>query len=139
MKLTIYERKKPSVKAKASETRLLSANRKGGYFSINVRLTEDLGMTGTERVLIAKDDESRNDWYISIGGDLENGSKVRAMGGGKDKSFYMRFQNKAAVEDILDSVKAEASASFIVATKATMMPDGSTWYRILTAIPKRKK
>lgn len=139
MKLTTYERKKPSVQAKASETRLLSANRKGGYFSINVRLMEDLGMKGTERVLIAKDDESRNDWYITIGEDLDNGSKVRPMGHDKERPFSMRFQNKAAVEDILDSVKADASASFIVATKATRMPDGSTWYRVLTAIPKRKK
>lgn len=138
MKLTAYERKKPCVKAKASETRLLSANRKGGYFSINVRLMEDLGMNGTERVLIAKDDESKNDWYISVG-DIANGSKVRPMGSGKDKPISMRFQNKAAVEDILNSVKAEASASFIVATRATRMPDGSVWYRILTAIPKRKK
>lgn len=117
----------------------MSANRKGGYFSINVRLMEDLGMKGTERVLIAKDDESRNDWYITIGEDLDNGSKVRPMGHDKERPFSMRFQNKAAVEDILDSVKADASASFIVATKATRMPDGRTWYRILTSIPKRKK
>lgn len=140
MKLTTYDRKKPSVTAKPSETRILSANRKGGYFSINVRLIHDFKMNGNERALIARDEDSRNDWYIIVGEDIGNGSKVRPIGltrNGKPNS--MRFQNKAAVEDLLDSVKASASASFIVATRPTRMPDGRDWYRLLTSIPKRKK
>lgn len=140
MELTIYKKKKPHAPGLKSVMRILSANRKGAFFSINVRLMLDLGLTGGERVLIAKDDDSRNDWYMTAGADVIDGSKTRPMGQGKSgRPVSMRFQNKGAVEALLDSVKADYSASFIVATRPTRMKDGRDWYRILTATPRQKR
>lgn len=139
MDLTIYKKKKPHAPRKASVTRILSANRKGALFCINVRLMLDLGLSGGERVLIAKDNDSRNDWYMTVGADIVDGSKTSPNGHGRDgRPVSIRFQNKGAVEALLDSVKADYSASFLVATRPIRMKDGRDWYRILTANPIRK-
>lgn len=138
MKLREYAKKKPSVRAKASEVRMIAANRKGGFFCINVRLLQDLGLTHGDRLLIARDEDSRNDWYATFGGeDLPGGTKLRKIGR-DEKTTSLRAQSKAAVNDILDSVNAEQSASFMVALKPKMQ-DGKAWYRIMTANPVRKR
>lgn len=138
MKLREYAKKKPTVRAKASEVRMIAANRKGGYFSINVRLYEDLGLTAGQRILVAKDEDSRNDWYVTFGSDdLPRGTKLQSIRSGA-KPRSLRTHCKAAVYDLLDSVKAEQSASFMVALKPKMV-GGKAWYRIMTANPVRKR
>lgn len=139
MKLTTYDKRTLSARPKASVHRTVNANRKNGFFTLSVRLFEDLGLQCGERALIARDEDSRNDWYITFGESAETGAKLRVSNNNRqEKPRSMKFNNKAAAVAILDSVKAESSATFLVATKATTMPDGSQWYRILTTIPHRK-
>lgn len=123
MKLQIIKRAHGGGNFPQSQERLVNANRKGGYFSFNSKCIRELGLTNETRILIAKDEESRNDWYVAFGEKLD-GMKLRA-------------QYKTAAIEILDSVKAEKSATFLLAAKPTEQ-DGIEWYRIMTATPIRK-
>lgn len=133
MKLQIIKRAHGGGNFPQSQERLVNANRKGGYFSFNSKCIRELGLTNETKILIAKDEESRNDWYVAFGEKLD-GMKLRAQG--KPTSGY-RAQYKTAAIEILDSVKAEKSATFLLAAKPTEQ-DGIEWYRIMTATPIRK-
>lgn len=136
MKLKIYERRKSQVHARPSLVQLINANRKGGYFSLNIKAIELFGLEPGCRIVIANDEDSRNDWYLAFGNNLENGTKLRLTY--SKRSNNMRMQNKEAVNAILNSVKAEQSATFLI-SKSPKLIDGKTWYKILTAKPIRIK
>ncbi len=106
-------------------------------FHLNAQLIQDLGLKGGERIIIAKDEDSRNDWYFTV--TTDEGAKIRICLRNKNGDpISAAFYNKAAVNEILNSVNAVNTAAFIVAAKATMMPDGRTWYRIMTSTPIKK-
>ena len=134
MKLKIYERRKSQVHARPSLVQMVNANRKGGYFSLNIKAIELFGLEPGCRIVVANDEDSRNDWYLAFGNNLENGTKLRLTY--RKRSNNMRTQNKEAVNAILNSVKAEQSATFLI-SKSPKLIDGKTWYKILTAKPIR--
>lgn len=136
MKLKIYERRKSQVHARPSLVQMINANRKGGYFSLNIKAIELFGLEPGCRIVVANDEDSRNDWYLAFGNNLENGTKLRLTY--RKRSNNMRAQNKEAVNAILNSVKAEQSATFLI-SKSPKLIDGKTWYKILTAKPIRIK
>ena len=136
MKLKIYERRKSQVHARPSLVQMINANRKGGYFSLNIKAIEVFGLEPGCRIVVANDEDSRNDWYLAFGNNLENGTKLRLTY--RKRSNNMRTQNKEAVNAILNSVKAEQSATFLI-SKSPKLIDGKTWYKILTAKPIRIK
>lgn len=115
---------------------MINANRKGGYFSLNIKAIELFGLEPGCRIVVANDEDSRNDWYLAFGNNLENGTKLRLTY--RKRSNNMRTQNKEAVNAILNSVKAEQSATFLI-SKSPKLIDGKTWYKILTAKPIRIK
>lgn len=132
MKLADKNRPRGSV----SEWREILVTRTQYRISLNTRLLRDFGLAGGERILIAKDEDSRNDWYITL--TDRGGSKLRvAQRDQYGEPISIVFSSKPAATEILDSVKAELSAVFNVASKPTRMPDGRDWYRIMTAVPKR--
>ena len=137
MKLKIYERRKSQVHARPSLVQMIKANRRGGYFSFNITATEVFGLEPGCRIVVANDEDSRNDWYLAFGNNLENGTKLRLLHC-RRKIDSMRTQNKEAVNGILNSVKAEQSATFLI-SKSPKLIDGKTWYKILTAKPIRIK
>lgn len=137
MKLKIYERRKSEVHARPSLVQMINANRKGGYFSLNVKAVELFGLKPGVCIVVAKDEDSRNDWYLTFGENLEIGTKLRLLHR-RRRINSMRTQNKEAVNDILNSVKAEQSATFLI-SKSPKLIDGQTWYKILTAKPIRIK
>lgn len=136
MKLKIYKRRKSQVHARPSLVQMINANRKGGYFSLNIKAIELFGLEPGCRIVVANDEDSRNDWYLTFGNNLENGTKLRLTY--RKRSNNMRTQNKEAVNAILNSVKAEQSATFLI-SKSPKLIDGKTWYKILTAKPIRIK
>lgn len=122
----------------ASTERRIHIDRGNYRFDLNARLLRDIGLTGGERVIIAKDEDSRNDWYFTV--TTDEGAKIRIANRNKDGDpLTAVFYNKAAANEILNSVNAMNSATFIVAAKATKMPDGRAWYRIMTAIPTKTR
>lgn len=132
MKLQIIKRAHGGGSFPQSQERLVSANRRG-YFGFSCKCVRELGLTNETRILIAKDEESRNDWYIAFGQEPDG---VKLWAQGRPINSY-RAQNKAAAIEILDSVKAEKSATFLLAVKP-IVQDGIEWYRIMTATPIRK-
>lgn len=135
MKLKIYERRQSQVHARPSLVQMINANRKGGYFCLNIKAIELFGLEPGYRIVVANDEDSRNDWYLTFGKDLEIGTKLRVMPRG-NKINSMRTQNKEAVNAILNSVKAENGATFLL-SKSPKLIDGRAWYKILTAKPIR--
>lgn len=133
MKLQIIKRAHGGCYSRRSQERLVNVNRKGGCFNFNSKCIQELGLTNETKILIAKDDESRNDWYVAFGHELDG---MRLWAQGKPTIAY-RAQSKTAAIEILDSVKAEKSATFLLAAKPTEQ-DGIEWYRIMTATPIRK-
>ncbi len=104
---------------------------------MNVKAVELFGLKPGVCIVVAKDEDSRNDWYLTFGENLEIGTKLRLLHRGR-RINSMRTQNKEAVNDILNSVKAEQSATFLI-SKSPKLIDGKTWYKILTAKPIRIK
>lgn len=140
MNLDIFKNDNPHMDDRRPQARTISANRKGGFFTLNSKAISELGLIPGIRVIIAKDKDSRNDWYLTFTEpDDEMGTKLRAGRRKTQQIYAMRTQNKAAVNSILNSAKALYSATFILAATPTKMPDGTTWYRILTANPIRTK
>lgn len=136
MRLEIIKRETPGTRERAIE-RIVSINLKTGYLSFNSRCTSDFGLSRETKVLIAKDGDSRNDWYLAIGTRLPgDGDRISLVEQGKKTSTY-RGMHRTAAREILASVKAEKSASFIIAAKPVVQ-DGVEWYRIMTATPIRK-
>lgn len=136
MKLHLYKREKPTVQAKPSLIQTISANRRGEYFSLNIKAIEVFGLTKNCYVIIAKDEDSRNDWYMTFGENLEGGTKLRFMVRNGHASS-MRTRNKKAVIDLLNSVKAEKGATFII-SKTPKLIAGRNWYKILTKNPEKR-
>lgn len=134
MKLQIIKRAYGGGNFLKAQERLVTVNRKGGYFSFNGKCMRDLGLSNETKILVAKDEDSRNDWYIAFGKELPESMKLRAQG---KPTYGYRAQYKLAVREILDSVKAEKSATFLLAAKPIEI-DGIKWYRIMTSTPIRK-
>ena len=103
---------------------------------MNIKAIEVFDLKTSYRIVVAKDEDSRNDWYLTFGENLEIGTKLRLTY--RKRSNNMRTQNKEAVNAILNSVKAEQSATFLI-SKSPKLIDGKTWYKILTAKPIRIK
>lgn len=141
MNLNIFKNENPRTWEIRKDLCTMSANRKGGFFILNSKTIQDFGLRPGNRMIIAKDSDSRNDWYITfVGADNEAGTKLRIARGHKNSKIYsMRTQNRAASGAILDSVRAIHSATFIIAARTTEMPDGTIWHRVLTANPIRIK
>lgn len=137
MKLKTFETENPRNWNIKTDTRTMSANRKGGFFSFNTKTIQDFNLKLGDRVVVAQDEDSRNDWYVRfVEAGNETGSKLRVNRENKGKRIYgMRTNNLAASTAILDSVRATYSATFIIATTPTKMADGTIWYRVLTANP----
>ena len=133
MELHIYTKKKPRGGSKATMG-IININH-CGHIGINVFLQRTLRLKPGDRVLIAKDTDNRNDWYLSFGTPEQEGYTIGYLRNNPEIGMVAAY-NKSMIEDILTSVKAEKSASLFVATGNPSIKDGRTWYRILTANPK---
>lgn len=141
MKLKTYENENPRMWNPRFDAMTVSANRKQGYFAFNSKSIRDLGLAPGKRVLIARDEDSRNDWYVRIADETDETAAKLSYGGAKSlrQIYSLRAYNRAASGAICDSVKATYSVSFILAANPTKMPDGTVWHRILTANPIRTR
>lgn len=133
MKLQIIKRAR---RGGGCQERLVSVNRKGGYFSFNTQCTQQIGLNTDSRMLIAKDEDSRCDWYVAFDKGQSEGMKLTPQGKQRESSY--RVQHKTAAEALLNAVKAERGATFLIAAKPVHI-DGIDWYRIMTANPLSKR
>lgn len=119
----------------------MTVNRIDGTIHFNVRTATLPELTKQTFVMVARDEDSKNDWYIRFT-DKEAGLLATRLSWRRRASGSLdglRTYNRTAAGTLLDSVKATYSATFIISANTTTMPDGTVWRRILTANPIRKK
>lgn len=109
---------------------------KKGQICLNAYMVSTLGLQPGDQMVIAKDIDTRNDWYISFGDEAIQGFKMSWLHSRNRKTLTLAgYYNLKAVQEILKSVNAEVSASFIIATEKPKTYGGRQWYRILTSNP----
>lgn len=119
----------------STEIGMVNINRRGRV-GLNSFLVRTLNLNTGDRMVLARDLDTRNDWYISFGGEATEGYRMSQLRSKQPGKGLVAYYSREAINTILDSVRAEASASFLVATGNAKQHDGRTWFRVLTATPK---
>lgn len=125
MKLIIYNVE--NSKTDRSGERLCRVNRKTGVITFSSEMVKCLELKAGDRILVANDQEDKKGWYICKT-DNEAGFIVT----GKDKTLLIRNTFVAGL--LLNSVKIEKSASFLVA-KEPVQNEGENYYQLMTTKP----
>lgn len=107
-----------------------------GQISLNGHIVTTLNLHVGDQLILAKDTESRNDWYITFSKEEIKGYKMSALHPKTRRNMLGAYCSMKGIEELLASVKAEKSASFILSMNNPKEHDGLIWYRILTSIPK---
>ncbi|MEY8591461.1 hypothetical protein AALK14_08425 [Butyricimonas hominis] len=127
MKLFIYNKENAlSISARSGE-RTIRLNRSNGVIYISRSLSDELQLQESDKLLFANDEENKKDWYLCKTND-NSGFTI------KNDKAGVRFTNKFLSAKILDSVKIEANATFLV-TKDPTEVDGAKYYRIIVSSP----
>ncbi len=135
MNLKIYRNEASPGCELRDDFRTVCVNRSKGTLYFNKKAMLDFGLSTENRVVVAQDEDSRNDWYLCFTGpDDKAGARLRKEHKRCERSSIKAHMLKAA-RAILDSAKVTNSATFIIAASPTITPDGTEWYRILTANP----
>ena len=127
MKLFIYNKEDAvSVSARNGE-RTIRLNRSNGSIYISRVLAGTLELKEDEKLIFANDEDSPKDWYLCKTSD-DVGFAV------KNDKAGVRFVNKFLSAKVLDSVKIESNATFLVA-KEPINDNGTLYYRIIVSSP----
>lgn len=133
MKLIIFD--KTSVETPArSGVRSINVNRTSGAITFSKAAQKEMKIQVGQRVIVAQDEESKNDWFISFSDNI-NGFQLnqrKNSGWAKDCEPSLYFVNKFVANKILDCVKAQKSASFLIGI-TPIKEDGRDWYKIVTS------
>ena len=135
MDLKIYKGKGRWGHLGSSEVGMVNIHRRG-RIGLNSFLVRTLKLDTGDRMIMAQDLDTRNDWYISFGEDNTEGYRMSQLRAKQPGKGLVAYYSREAINNILDSVKAETSATFLVGTNSPKQYDGRTWYRVLTATPK---
>ena len=134
MKLKIYKGQGLSGHHGGPKVGMVNIYRRG-RIALNAFLVRALNLNSGDRLIIAQDTDTRNDWYISFGDDSTEGYRLSQRRAKQPGRGLLACYCQEAIIKILDSVKAETSATFLVGTNSPKQYEGRTWYRILTANP----
>lgn len=127
MKLFIYNKENAlSISARSGE-RTIRLNRNNGVIYISRSLSDELQLQENDKLLFANDEENKKDWYLCKTSD-DSGFAI------KNDKAGVRFTNKFLSAKILDSVKIEANATFLVAKDPTEVDDAK-YYKIIVSSP----
>ena len=144
MKLKVFDNDSRSAnQGFRTVVRSIGANLTNGAVTFSSLLRKELGLETGDTVFFAQDEDSKEDWYLCKT-KAENGIVLRAKknGGWAKKSgkdgITLYFCNRLIVSQLLATIKAKHSASFLVATKP-VSADGHEWYKLVTAKPLRAK
>ena len=115
---------------------VININRNKGQVTLNGHIVRTLDLHAGDQLILAKDIDSRNDWYISFSKEDIKGYRMSVLHPKNKGHMLSAYCSTKGIEDILTSVRAEKSVSFILSLNNPKQHDGMTWYRILTAVPK---
>lgn len=125
MKLIIYNIE--NSKTDRSGERLCRVNRKTGVITFSSEMVKCLELKAGDRILVANDQEDKKGWYI-----CKTANEAGFIVTGKDKTLLIRNTFVAGL--LLNSVKIEKSASFLVA-KEPVQNEGENYYQLMTTKP----
>lgn len=127
MKLFIYNKENALSTSARNGERTIRLNRRNGVIYISRSLSDELQLQENDKLLFANDEENKKDWYLCKTSD-DSGFTI------KNDKAGVRFTNKFLSAKILDSVKIEANATFLVAKDPTEV-DGTKYYKIIASSP----
>jgi hypothetical protein len=127
MRLFIYNKENTVSIGTRNGERTIRINRTNGVIYISKVLMNALKLKENEKLLFANDEDSPKDWYLCKTND-ENGFVL------KNDKTGIRFTNKYLSAKILDSVKIESNATFLVA-KEPVNNNGVLYFKIITSSP----
>lgn len=138
MKLTVYN--KQNSRVETIGLRCVSVRRNGKCITLSRLLCrqENVRSDIPMYALVAFDEDSKNDWYLTFGGD-EDGFKINEKNPKhtrRGKTIYFCCGQMAS--KILDAAKCQSSATFLVSEKPQTV-DGMVWYKILISKALRSK
>lgn len=140
MKLIIYDKSNSETPNRHAGVRSISVTRIPGSFSFSQTAQRDLEIKDGHGILLAQDDENKNDWYICFADSDSSFTIRKRRNGGYAKGLAptLYFSNKFIANRLLDTVKATKAATLLISTKPTII-DGKEWYKIVTSKPLRIK
>ena len=137
MRLQIFNKESAGSGRLQSDVRSINVNRRNGGFVLSAALCSQLGVKKGDHVMFAKDEESKDGWYMCVtASELGYGIYEKSTCKGRyiTRSRYATCKLFAA--SILDAIKAKRAASLLVAAKPVEV-DGVEWYQIITSKPLR--
>lgn len=139
MKLLIFDKNSSKSEVFRQGMRSISMNRKNSMISFSKAVQQELQIKDGKLVMFAQDEDSKDDWYICVTDD-NDGIPVHSKKNGGYGSGYLStcIFNKMLSNKLLDVVKADKSATFLISAKPVTQ-DGKDWYKIVMAKPLTKK
>ncbi len=133
MKLQIFDKNSCKPQAGKPLFRSIQVYKSNGSISFSTVTVKDLGITLDHKVMFAKDEDSKTQWYFAVSKDLENGIKLRVKkNGGMCKDVEtVACSCRLVVDGILADFKAEKNAVLLVGAKPKEI-DGIKWFPIVT-------
>ena len=109
-----------------------------GRIRLSRALVSGLSLKTGQRVILANDRDSKKDWYITFSGDEGEGYKLNSLSK-QVSTILVAEYNTDVVRTLLTAIKADISATLLIAMNHPIQNNGKNWYRILTSNPKRVK
>ena len=114
MKLQVFDKNNSTSKAGRPKYKTISFYKRDKTFSLSSLVVSDLDISLDHKVLIAKDEDSKNQYYISF----------------SKEHITVICSCRDVVDCILNDFKAEKSATFLLSEKPKQI-DGLFWYAII--------
>ena len=115
--------------------RTVGINRNSGRFTFNVKSIDELGIKAGMFAIIAKDTDSRNEWYVCISEQNICRNKIHIRKYAHfERTRVATFMNRKLAAEILDLLNAQNSAKLIISERP-VQDKNRVWYRLLTSTP----
>lgn len=140
MKLQIFDKSCETTTTNRQGLRTISMSAKTGQLYIAKQLQKDLNLEANTPLIIAKDGDSKCDWFVAFNVENDNAYRLMVKNNGSKEQRQQSLYTTArqVVQGILKDLKGKQSASLLVSNSPVEI-NGVSWYRLITAKPIRMK
>ena len=138
MKLNVFDKTNASSRTSLPGVRSMSVNSRSGEMIFSVAARRELGLQADQYVLVAHDEDSRSDWYVSFSAEAGGFPLRRKEATGREKGRWepnISFTCKFVADKLLEAAKAGRAATFLVAAKP-VTEGGRQWYKLIATKKK---
>ena len=132
MKLQIFDKVTCKQQTAKPLSRSIQVYKSNGSISFSSAAVLDLNISLDHKVIFAKDEDAKNQWYLAISKDFENGIKLRIKkNGGMCKDVdSLACSCRQVVDNMLSDFKAEKRAVLLIGSKPKEI-EGVKWFPII--------